>query len=316
GSLSLAQAQVAPTGLPAAIEHQRLARQFVDAKSWVKALAEAKLATAAAPTVPANRDSWLILAATEDRLGHLSEAKNAYAKYLSLSPAVEKRPLVQQRLTELETKLDRDHRYKWGTRSAGLILGYSPSFQATSTTEIKGDMSTAMDLGLRFDRFQFGFKKAVGKAGAFRAPTTTAANPPYAAVAAGARHVIEEVYIQTNFDLTSEPERKSIVWSIPLYMAGVANSIRTESTPEKHYVNFGMDIASGISANLYTKSAFSFDITALYHLGIPFGEMASNEEKAPIKTTAGETISGSTTAFEVRLGLKILFGATPPSEDP
>lgn len=303
------------SGLPAALEHQRIARMYLEQKKYSQARDEAKLSTKAAPTDETNRDAWLILAGTEERLDNLPAAKDAYAKYLSLSPAPAKRSVVQDRLTDLEVKVDRFLRYKWGSRSAGLLLGYSPVFNSQTKEQMTGDMASSMDLGFKIGSMSFGYKKAVGKAGLFRAPTTTAANPPYGNVAAGARHVIEEVYFQFDIELTKEPERSPVVWSIPIYMAGVANGIRTQTSPEKLYISWGYDLASGISVSLYTKNAFSFDVTALYHVGIPFSEMQSNDDKAPAKTTAGEILSGASTGAEVRAGIKILFGTEPPKEN-
>lgn len=313
---SFAQTPAAPAGVKAAIEHQDLARAFVAKKNWQKAREEAKLATAAAPASELNRDSWLILATTEERLENFSEATDAYAKYLSLSPAPKKKAIVQDRLTELEIKVDRYKRYKWGRWSMAAVLGTSPTFNSKTTDQIDSSMSSAMDLGFRINGLTFGFKKGVGKAGAFTAPTNTTANPPYGNVAAGSRHVIEELYFQYDFDLTNQAERSQMVWTIPLYMAGVANSVRTETSPKKLYVSYGYDIATGLNLGFYTKSAISFDLGVLYHLGIPFTAMQSSDDLAPIKTTSGEDVGGATTGAEVRVGIKILFGATPPNEDP
>ena len=46
-----------------------------------------------------------------------------------------------------------------------------------------------------------------------------------------------------------------------------------------------------------------------------FTAMKNADEELPIKNKAGEEISGSTTGPEIRLGIKISFGATPPEED-
>ncbi len=315
-SLPEAFAQTQPVTMNArtAIQQQKLARQFVEQRNWPMARDAAKLATASAPKAEWNRDAWLILATIEERLNNLAGAETAYAKYLSLSPSPNKKLVVEQRLAETKIKAEQYYSYKWGSRSSGLILGTSPTFGTKTADEIKSDMGSAMDLGLRFGSFSIGFKKAVGKAGAFQAPTTTGTNPTYANVAAGARHVVEEIYLQYDIELTSNPDRQAMVWSIPLYMAGVANSIRT-SGPEKLYTSFGYDIASGLSVSFYTKSAISFDLTGLYHLGIPFTEMKRSEDSGSAKTPLGELITGSTSGVEMRLGIKILFGANPPEAD-
>ena len=316
-SNGFSQAQAPVSNLEKAIIHQGLSRKYVEQKNWQMARDEAKLATEQLPNEEMNRDAWLLLAATEERLGNLVEARDAYAKYLTLSPSAEKKQIVAARLVEIEGKADRYQSFKWGSRSSGIILGYSPTFQSETAKDVNSDLSNVMEIGFSVAQLSFGYKKGVGKAGAFKAPTTTKSNSAYTNVAAGARHVIEELYFQYDFELTHQAERQALVWSIPLYVAGVSNVIKTNpgTSTEKLYQTWAYDIATGISADLYTKSFLSFNITALYHFGIPFGEMKNNDDSLSITNSTGQSISGSTSGAEVRIGVKISFGATPPEEN-
>ncbi len=311
------QTQAPVSNLEKAIIHQSLSRQYVEQKKWQLARDEAKLATELMPSEEINRDAWLLLAATEERLGNILEARDAYAKYLTLSQSADKKQAVAARLVEIEAKADRYQRFKWGSQSSGIILGYSPSFQSETAPQVSSDLSNVMEIGFRVAQLSFGYKKGVGKAGAFKAPLTAKSNSTYTNIAAGARHVIEELYFQYNIELTHQPDRQSLVWSIPIYVAGVSNVIKINpgATTEKIYQAWVYDLATGICADLYTKSFLSFNISALYHFGIPFGDMKNTDESLSITNTTGQTISGSTSGAEVRIGVKISFGATPPEEN-
>ncbi len=308
-----AQEQKSSVDLPAALGHQRLAREYVERKNWAKALEEAKAATQKAPREKTNRDAWLLLAATEERLGHLPESQDAYEKYLALSPAGAKKQAVTARFEDVKVRSDKYLSYKWGSKSSGLIIGMSPTFSSQMQEEVESEMKSAMDFGFRFGAMAIGYKRGTGKAGAFKAPTNTTATSGYTLVPAGSNHVVEELYFQYDFFLTDQNETKGAVWGIPLYMAGVSNGVR--DSDGKLYSAYGYDFATGVSVNFYTKSTFSFDVSAMYHLGMPFTEVKNANDARPAQTKDGEPIKGSTSGVEVRVGLKILFGATPPEEN-
>jgi|GEM_PF-3513716 len=301
--------------LEKAFNHQKLSRELVAVKQWEKARDEAKFATVAAPDATLNRDAWLLLGATEERLGNLQSASNAYSKYLTLSPPPEKREIVALRFNETEAKANQYARYKWGTNSGGLVLGFSPQFQSRVQEQLNSDLKTTVDIGLRFGTFSFGYKKGRASLGKFLAPTTSAANSPYVEVPAGGVHLMESVYFQNNFEFGENTDTKPIVWSLPLYFAGIVNAVRSPSNDL--YNNIALGIGTGLRIDFYTKSALSFDISALYHLGIPFwGISKQTETVSPsIKNISGEKIAGSNTGAEIRVGMKILFGKTPPNED-
>lgn len=309
---SFAQSSPASANIEKALVHQKLARQYVNEKKWALARDEARLSTNAAPKDEMNRDAWLLLAATEERLSNFSAARDAYEKYLALSPPPEKKLAVTTRFNEIKVKADYYSSYKWGSTSFGIIIGSSPTFKSKMQEELDSEMTKAMDFGIRFGNMSIGYKRGSGKSGAFKAPTTTTSSSGYSIVAAGSKHVVEEIYFQYNIVLTDQPETKGIVWSIPLYMAGVSNGTRTSGADSKLYSNFGYDLATGLSVDLYTKSTFSFDISALYHLGIPFGDVKNNNDALPIKDLNDKEISGSTSGAEVRIGIKFLFGSSPP----
>lgn len=301
--------------LEKAFNHQKLSREFVANKQWEKARDEAKLATSAAPAAALNRDAWLLLGATEERLGNLQSSSNAYAKYLALSPPSEKRETVVLRFNETEAKADRYARYEWGSGSGGIVFGFSPQFQSNVQQQLNSDLKTTIDIGLRFGTFSFGYKKGRASLGQFQAPTTDAENTPYVVVPAGGVHLMESMYFQNNFELSEGADTKSMVWSIPLYFAGIVNAVKSPSNDLYNNIAFGM--GTGLRVDFYTKSALSFDIGALYHFGIPFwgiGKQGATVSPS-IKNMNGEKIAGSNTGAEIRVGMKILFGKAPPSED-
>lgn len=307
-------AQSSSQNLESAFTHQKLSRDYVAVKQWEKARDEAKLATAADSVSPLNRDAWLLLAGTEERLGNLSEARDAYIKYLSLSPSPEKREAVMQRYNEIAPRAELYERYKWGSNSSGLVFGFSPQFQSQVQEQLGSDLKTAIDVGLRFGTFSFGYKRGRDSVGVFKVPTSTSANPSYVAVPAGGVHLMEAIYFQNNFELGSDTDTKSRVWSIPLYFAGVVNAVRTPS--DALYNNIAYDMGTGLRVDIYTKSTFSFDMSALYHLGIPFWDVRSQDgESQGIKNKNNEIVSGSNTGAEIRVGIKFLFGSTPPTVD-
>lgn len=297
-----------------AFTHQQLSRDFVEAKQWEKARDEAKRATTAAPDSPLNRDAWLLLGATEERLGNLQSASDAYAKYLKLSPSPAKRYAVLQRFNEIEPKADRYTRYKWGSNSGGIIFGFSPQYQSNVQEQLNSNMKTTFDIGLRFGSFSFGFKKGRDSVGQFQVPTTNTETSPYTAVPAGGVHLMESLYFQNNFELGSDIDTKSIVWGIPLYFAATVNAVKTPT--DALYNNIAYDMGTGLRVDFYTKSTVSFDISALYHIGIPFWDIRKQDGLSPgIKNMSGEKIAGSNTGTEIRIGMKFLFGKTPPAVD-
>ncbi len=307
-----ASAQSTPQGLESAYNHQKLSRDFIKAKQWEKARDEAKSATAAAPDSPMNRDAWLLLAAAEERAGNLSGANQAYLKYLSLSPSIQNRDVVSLRVADIEPKAEHYARYKWGSTSSGLTLGYSPTFQTYMQSQLGSDLKTAIDIGLRFGAFSLGYKRGRASVGQFRVPTTTSANSSYTLVPSGGAHIMESIYVQYNFEFGDETETKSVIWSMPLYFAGVVNAVRTPA--DALYNNLAYDMALGLRVDFYTKSAISFDISALYHLAVPFTDITKQGDSVGIKNLNGDIVTGSTTGSEIRAGLKILFGNEPPAE--
>lgn len=296
-----------------AYSHQKLAREFIDQKQWVKARSEAKLSTLAAPDALKNRDAWLLLATLEERFGNFSDAKYAYSKYLMFSPTPEKRDAVTLRLTDLEPKVARYNRYKWGSNSSGIIFGSSPQFQTYVQEQLGSEMKSASDYGLRFGSFSFGYKSAKGTVGQFKIPTTTANNSPYVNVPAGGTHIMDALFVQNDFRLGDDTDTKLVVWSIPIYYAWVTNAVKAPSGTS--YKNFEQDLGIGLRVDFYTKSFISFDVGALYHVGIPSTNISPNENSNAIKNLKNEIITGSTSGVEVRIGMKILFSTTPPEED-
>jgi hypothetical protein len=58
------------------------------------------------------------------------------------------------------------------------------------------------------------------------------------------------------------------------------------------------------------------DISALYHLGIPFRDVTTIDGLSQgIKNMKGEIITGSTTGAEIRFSMKFLFGAESPEAE-
>jgi hypothetical protein len=309
-----AYADLATKNIENAYAHQKLSRGFVEAKQWEKARDEAKLATTSAPDSQVNRDAWLLLGATEERLGNLQAASEAYSKYLTLMPLPAKRDAVLQRYEEIKPKAERYSRYKWGSNSNGIALGFSPQFQSQVQEQLGSNLKTAIDIGLRFGSFSFGYKRGKDSLGKFKVPTTNSENSPYTVVPAGGVHIMESIYFQKNFELGSDTDTNSVVWGIPLDFAVIVNAVRTPD--EVLYNNIAYGMGTGLRVDFYTKSTVSFDISALYHVGIPFSDIRKTDGLSPgIKNMNGETIAGSNTGAEIRIGMKFLFGATPPVEE-
>jgi hypothetical protein len=264
---------------------------------------------------PKNVQNWFLLGIIENRLEHPIDAADAFSKVTELDPNGALAISLNTKLPELKMKSDEEKKYKYGPESSAFYLEYLPVRGSAIASELQTTLSSSFGLGFRFGKVEVGYRHAGGDVSNIKAvqkATVTPVPSDWTTVSGTGSLTMQELYFNFLIPIV-EPYTSlgGFQFNIPIYMSGVMNTV---NVGDKTYGSLGYDVATGLHLTYFTKTAIAFDLSAMYHLGIPFWSVRDNNANA-IEGSTGTAADGGTTGFEVGLGVTFLFGAPVRSEE-
>jgi tetratricopeptide (TPR) repeat protein len=293
--------------------HRTKAQKFIDAKDWASAEGEAKAIVEAKPQ---EADGWLMYGIIEQRLEHNDDAISAYHKYLDLNPPKEKADAVRGKLADLEIRSTKqqnevkaEHEETYGPRSSGIFFAYAPVYNPSTSSVLGGDVSSNIQFGIEINRVIAGLQYDSGNI-----PKLLAPNSSDVYIAAGPASLKTYILFFEFNPILTEPFKDStgpFSFYIPIHLGAFVNSIGIDKgVAAGTYSNLGMELASGIGAEWYSRSPFKLGATALYHYGwgmSGFTNSSSTSQKE-LENTSGTVPYGGNVGFEFKLTVTYLFG--------
>lgn len=297
--------------------HQLKAQKYIEEKDWKSAEGEAKVMS---EIDGANLDGWLIYGIIEQRLEKNEEAAQCYHKYLELNPPADKAEAVRSRLADVETRNEKakkdsttENQERYGSKSNGIYVSYSPYYKPSTSEVTGGDVNSNYHLGGQFGRMAVGLMYDGGNVQTFKALPATGTSTTYQTVGP-AKLATYELYFGYNFDLI-EPYTTTGPFSffIPIQFGTFTNNLKLNDG-SRNFSNFGMEAASGLGVQWYSRSPISLSLTALYHWGIGLWDLSDSSGSGTdgIENSSGDPVHGGNVGPEVRLTLTYLFGYEKP----
>ena len=293
--------------------HRLKAQKYIESKDWASAEGEAKAMTEADS---ANLEGWLMYGIVEQRLEKNETAAQAYHKYLELNPPADKASAVRNRLVEVETRNEKvkkqaiaENQERYGSRSNGLFLAYSPLYKPSTSEVTGGDVSSSYQFGGQFNRMAIGLMNDTGNVKTFKALPATGNSTTYQSVGP-AKLSTWDLYFEFNYNLT-EPYTTTGQFSfyIPIHFGAFTNSLKLNDG-SRTFSNMGMEGASGIGVQWFNRSPITLSLTGLYHWGVGLWDLTDDSGSGTngIQTSSGDPVHGGNVGPEVRLTLTYLFG--------
>ena len=295
--------------------HRIKAQQYIEVKDWASAETESKAVIEAKSQ---DMDSWLMYGIIEQRLEHNEEAIKAFHKYLDLNPPQEKADVVRGKLAVLEIRsakqqneVKAEHEETYGPRSSGIFFAYAPSYNPSTSSVLGGDVGSNIQFGFEFNRVIVGLQTDSGNIPSLLAPD---ASNTY--VAAGPASLSTYILFFEFNPILTEPFKGStgpFSFYIPIHIGVFENNVSIASGPANGtYSNMGMELASGIGVEWYSRSPFKLGATALYHQGWGMSGLTNGSSTAsnplPLENKSGTVAYGGNVGLEFKLTLTYLFG--------
>lgn len=314
--------QVSKSDLEKADLHMKKTRVLIEQKDWATAAEEIRKATELNPN---SADAWLIHGTVTMRLEKNAEAKDAFTHYLALNPPADKVKMVNQRLVELEVRLDKEKKIesdkihakaaaeeaaakaeaeRYGPEGTGFFMGYSPVYkpQISSASDLNSTISSSFDFGFRIKLLDMGLRYASGTVANITVKDDK--NVVLGAYTKG-KNSVWDFYVSPYIPLNSVTLGKSgLQVLIPIHLNMFMNNVVFDKT----YWNMGFGLGSGCQVRYYTGKMISFDLTGLYDFTFPISAIQNND--ATIQSTynaKGDKIAGKLDGFELRAGITLLF---------
>lgn len=282
------------------------AYKLIKEKKWREANEAASKAT---KNQPNDAEAWFLLGLTEERLENLSDAIDAYEKYLKLNPAPSAVAAVEARIADLKPRARQQAQDKYGKFANGLFVEKSLMYKPSFVTEIGGKLNTPFSFGFRIGMVTFGYRRASGTySDNIQAPTTTLTKPAYATIRDGGTITHQQIFANINFSLV-DPYTSwgNMQLTLPLSIGGFNNSLKANYDGKK-YGNGGLNLGLGLGLVGYTRSPFSWYVQSIYHYGIPYWPIRETGSHQGIKNSHGDAVKGNNINLEVAAGITFLFG--------
>ena len=291
--------------------HRTKAQNFIAAKDWASAESESK---AIVDVKPGDMDGWLMYGIVEQRLEHNEEAIKAYHKYLDLNPPKEKADAVRGKLATLKfdrTKQQQEadvlHQEMYGPRSPGVFFAYAPVYNPSTSSVLGGDVKNNYQLGFEVNRVIMGLQYDSGTIPSLLTPNSTGGTY----IAAGPANLKTYILFFELNPILTEPFKDStgaFSFYIPIHLGTFYNSVDVPSGVNSGtYSNFGLEVASGLGVEWYSRSPFKIGATALYHQGWGFSGLVNGAQNS-LENTSGSIAYGGNVGFEFKITLTYLFG--------
>ncbi|HUP56163.1 MAG TPA: hypothetical protein VM598_01835, partial [Bdellovibrionota bacterium] len=244
----------------------------------------------------------------------------AYRQYLSLNPPEDKASAVRAKLAEVEVRQEvatsqeqRASLESHGPGSAGFALSYSPVFRPKAASDLVNDggISSALGIHAHIGSFYMGVRFGGGDLA-----TTIQAPPPGTDNEATATFSNVTLNSQSFFgaDFGFQIGLNELYRSlgpvqlfVPIQSGFAIHTLKAEAV-DRSFIGFAWDFATGIGATVYTSSVFNFELTALYHLSPQLVKAHESESQVGVRKLDGSETTSSLGGFELKLGLKLLFG--------
>jgi hypothetical protein len=306
--LSGHEARATQAAAPTGLDHKNRALEFAQTKRYNEAAAEAKLFLAKNPDDP---EVLLIAAAANHGLENYDEAITAYEKYLAATPppAAAKADSVRATVATLKARSNRYKEYEYGNQSNGFMIGYSPAVSSIVGDKIGSDLSSNFDIGFSFGKWGLGFRYGSADTDKIQAAPKGSAldpNPVYTLQAEIPEHRLYELYSFGIVPFNDLYKPGNLQHSFLWHFGGVQNSLEVGN---RKFGQIGFDLGAGFNARYFTRSPIAFDFSALYHLAIPFWGIREDADSPVIRNRDGDDVNGSSTGYEVRFGVILMFGA-------
>jgi|GEM_PF-2569565 len=293
--------------------HKTKAQKLIDAKDWTAAEEETKTIIDAKPQ---DMDGWLMYGIVEQRLEHNDEAIKAYHKYLDLNPPQKKADVIRNKLADLEIRstqqkheVEIEHEETYGPRSSGIFFAYAPVYNPSTSSVLGGNVKSNIQLGGEVNRVVFGLQYDSGTI-----PSLLAPNSSGTYIAAGPATLTTYILFFEYNPILTEPFKGStgpFSFYIPIHMGFFNNSVNISSgAASGTYSNFGLELATGLGVEWYSRSPFKFGATALYHQGWGFSALvnSSGNSQNGLESQSGTVAYGGNVGFEFKLTMTYLFG--------
>ena len=289
--------------------HRAKAQQYISAKDWSSAEGEAK---AIVKDSPQDMDGWLMYGIIEQRLEHNDEAIQAYHKYLDLNPPADKAQAVREKLAKLEVRSaqqkheeDVQNEEMYGPRSTGIFLSYAPIYNPSTSSVLGGNVHSNYQLGFEVHRFIVGLQYDSGTV-----PSLLAPNSAGQYVASGPATLKTYILFFELNPILTEPFKDStgpFSIYVPIHIGAFDNSVNVGSgAGSGTYSNFGLEVATGLGVEWYSRSPFKLGATALYHQGWGMSGLSNGSNN--LENNSGTVAYGGNVGFELKFTVAYLFG--------
>ena len=197
---------------------------------------------------------------------------------------------------------------RWSGNSGAIFLGYSAAYQPqfTKTDRLNSGSFSVLEGGVEAaDHIKVGLRYSTAPVPSLEIYDPTAFTTTYFPNAS-----LSVMNLLVGFDFPlNEPHQKlgPIQFFLPIN-AGV--TLVSIDAGEANFKAVSFDSALGLGARIYTHSLFRFDVSTLYHFGLPLTPFTGGTTSSPdmkVFSPGGKSMKAGLSGFELRLGVAFLF---------
>ena len=180
----------------------------------------------------------------------------------------------------------------------GFTFGFSPVFKPEVSEKLGNSLSRGFDIGLRFSPYtMLSLRWASETLPSLGLPDGTRVLRP--------SHTLVGLLVGGDIPVTGPKFLAGgIQFIIPVGLITYLNWISARGPA---YTSMGFDLYAGGGLRFNVSKTLFFQVAGMYHLGISLLGLERTSTGVGINTSTGESISGSTTGFELRSGITVMF---------